>query len=113
MKSMVNVIVAVVALVVGSAVGIGALSGSSTSVVAQNGSGDHTTIADGVAAADDGDTVVVKPGTYSESVTSRSSCGGRSDSGTCSRLMRMRVQVVERPRIESTRTSGGSSLAAA
>ena len=33
------------------------------------------------------------------------SCGGRSASGTCRRLTRTRVQVDDRPRMESTRTS--------
>jgi hypothetical protein len=33
------------------------------------------------------------------------SCAGRSSSGTCCRLMRTRVHVVKRPRIESTSTS--------
>src|SRR5688572_13962635 len=37
----------------------------------------------------------------------RSGCFGRSSSGTCCRLMRMRHQVDERPRIESVRTSAG------
>ena len=41
------------------------------------------------------------------------SCGGRSASGTWIRLTRTRVHVVDRPRIESTRTSAGSSAAAA
>ena len=37
---------------------------------------------------------------------------GRCFSGTCCRLMRMRVHVDDRPRIESTSTSAGSSNAA-
>jgi nitrous oxidase accessory protein NosD len=37
-------------------------------VVAQDGSGDHTAIADAVEAAVDGDTIFVRPGTYAESV---------------------------------------------
>ena len=37
-------------------------------MVAQDGSGTVTTIAEGVAMAQDGDTVLVKPGTYHESV---------------------------------------------
>ena len=45
--------------------------------------------------------------------TSSGSCGGRSSSGTCSRLTRIRVHVVERPRIASTSTSFGSRWAAA
>src|SRR5207244_1494147 len=39
--------------------------------------------------------------------------GGRDCSGTCSRVTRMRVQVGERPRIESTRTSAGCRWEAA
>ena len=39
---------------------------------------------------------------------SSGSCCGRMFSGTCCRLTRMRVQVEERPRIESTSTSAGS-----
>lgn len=39
-----------------------------TIVVAQDGSGDATTIGDGVALAADGDTVLVRPGTYVERV---------------------------------------------
>ena len=38
-------------------------------VVAQDGSGDYTTIAEAVAAAVDGDEILVKPGTYVEAVT--------------------------------------------
>src|SRR5205823_12884601 len=41
------------------------------------------------------------------------SSGGRSPSGTLRRLIRMRVQLVDRPRIESTRTSSTLSRAAA
>jgi parallel beta-helix repeat protein len=37
-------------------------------IVAQDGSGAHTTITDAVAAASDGDTILVRPGTYDESV---------------------------------------------
>ena len=44
---------------------------------------------------------------------SSASCAGRSSSGTCCRLMRIRVQVLNRPRIASTRTSAGSRCAAA
>lgn len=43
--------------------------GSRTIVVAQDGSGDFTTISDAVAIAQDGDTVLVRPGTYAEQVT--------------------------------------------
>jgi F-box protein 11 len=38
-------------------------------VVDQNGGGDFTTITEAVAEAEDGDTILVKPGTYDESVT--------------------------------------------
>ena len=44
------------------------LAGPALIVVAQDGSGDHMTIAAGVAAAKDGDTVLVRPGTYVEAV---------------------------------------------
>ncbi|MFV2062840.1 MAG: pectinesterase family protein [Chloroflexota bacterium] len=37
-------------------------------VVAQDGSGDHTTIAEAVEAASDGDTLLVRPGTYEEAL---------------------------------------------
>ena len=37
-------------------------------VVAQDGSGDHTTIAEAVAAAVDGDEILVRPGRYAESI---------------------------------------------
>src|SRR5437016_328649 len=41
------------------------------------------------------------------------SCGGRVASGTLRRLIRIRVQVDDLPRMESTRTSSGASNAAA
>ena len=44
---------------------------------------------------------------------SSASCAGRSASGTCCRLTRMRVHVRKRPRIASTSTSAGSRCAAA
>ena len=44
---------------------------------------------------------------------SSASCCGRNASSTCIKLMRMRVQVVKRPRIESTSTSAACSCAAA
>jgi hypothetical protein len=40
---------------------------------------------------------------------SGSSCGGRRLAGTCCRLTRMRVHVDDLPRMESTKTSSGSS----
>ena len=43
--------------------------GPRTIVVAQDGSGDFTTISEAVAVAQDGDTVQVQPGTYAEQVT--------------------------------------------
>jgi parallel beta-helix repeat protein len=51
-------------------VGAGAqrLLASRDIVVSPDGSGDHTTIAGAVAAASDGDTVLVQPGTYDESI---------------------------------------------
>jgi parallel beta-helix repeat protein len=51
-------------------VGAGAqrLLASGDIVVSPDGSGDHTTIAEAVAAATDGDTILVQPGTYDESV---------------------------------------------
>lgn len=45
-----------------------AAGGSATHTVAADGSGDFTTIREAVAAASDGDTVLVSPGTYRESV---------------------------------------------
>ena len=64
------------ALLMAGALGAGALvvgvnqqeSGPPPIVVAQDGSGDVLTIAEGVARAVDGDTVLVRPGTYTESV---------------------------------------------
>src|SRR5579875_1882962 len=44
---------------------------------------------------------------------SGASCAGRISSGTWRRFTRIRVQVEDRPRIESTRTSSGASSAAA
>jgi parallel beta-helix repeat protein len=44
------------------------LAGPGVIVVAQDGSGDYTTITEAVAAAEDGDTILVKPGTYVGSV---------------------------------------------
>src|SRR5207249_8633796 len=41
------------------------------------------------------------------------SCGGRSASGTCRRFTRIRVQVDDLPRMESTRTSSTASNLAA
>jgi pectin methylesterase-like acyl-CoA thioesterase len=45
------------------------LAADGTIVVAQDGSGTYATITEAVAAANDGDTVLVKPGTYVEAVT--------------------------------------------
>jgi hypothetical protein len=45
------------------------LAADRTIVVAQDGSGTYATITDAVAAANDGDTIMVKPGTYVEAVT--------------------------------------------
>ena len=44
-------------------------AGSSTRIVAADGSGEFASIGAAVAAANDGDTIVVRPGTYMESVT--------------------------------------------
>jgi parallel beta-helix repeat protein len=49
--------------------GASAVEAGPTLVVAQDGSGDHVTISDAVAAAADGDTVLIAPGTYAEPVT--------------------------------------------
>lgn len=58
-----------VVLMTGAVVaGAAYLAGPATIVVAQDGSGDFETITDALAAAEDGDTVLVKPGTYEESV---------------------------------------------
>jgi parallel beta-helix repeat protein len=45
------------------------LAADGTIVVAQDGSGTYATITEAVAAANDGDTILVKPGTYVEAVT--------------------------------------------
>ena len=45
------------------------LAADGTIVVDQSGGGDYRTIAEAVAAADDGDIVLVRPGTYVEAVT--------------------------------------------
>jgi parallel beta-helix repeat protein len=44
------------------------LAGPAVLVVAQDGSGTHTTLAAAVAVAEDGDTIRVRPGTYTEAV---------------------------------------------
>lgn len=44
------------------------LAGTAATVVAQDGSGDFETIAEALAAAADGDTILVMPGTYAESL---------------------------------------------
>ena len=44
------------------------IAADGTIVVDQSGSGDFTTVAEAVAAAQDGDTVLIKPGRYAESV---------------------------------------------
>jgi len=63
------VTILLVALAGGAVVaGAAYLAGPATIVVAQDGSGTHTTITEAVAAAGDGDTVLVMPGTYTESV---------------------------------------------
>jgi nitrous oxidase accessory protein NosD len=53
------------AVVAGSAF----LAAPTALVVAQDGTGTHATISDAVDAAEDGDTILVKPGTYAEAVT--------------------------------------------
>lgn len=55
-------------LATGAVVTGASLLPGTTIVVAQDGSGTVTTITDAVAMADDGDTILVKPGTYHESV---------------------------------------------
>ncbi len=58
-----------VILATGTVVGAaGLLAGPATIVVAPDGSADYTTIAEAVAAAHDGDTVLIRPGTYAEQV---------------------------------------------
>jgi parallel beta-helix repeat protein len=54
------VVLATSAVVAGSTL----LAGSAPIIVAQDGSGAHETIADAVTAAKDGDTILVRPGTY-------------------------------------------------
>jgi parallel beta-helix repeat protein len=53
----------------GAVVGAAYLSAPGPLVVAKDGSGTYTTITEAVAAAEDGDTIRVRPGTYHESVT--------------------------------------------
>lgn len=48
-------------------------------IVAQDGSGHYTTITDAVAAAEDGDEILVRPGTYVEAVTIDKDIGLRGD----------------------------------
>ena len=57
-----------ISLLAGSTVGAAAQSEEGTHVVAQDGSGDFTTITEAVAMAEDGDTILVRPGTYVEAV---------------------------------------------
>jgi diacylglycerol O-acyltransferase/trehalose O-mycolyltransferase len=57
-----------IVLLAGSAVGVTAQSEEGIHVVAQDGSGDFLAIAEAVEAASDGDTILVRPGTYEESV---------------------------------------------
>jgi len=45
------------------------LAADGTIVVAQDGSGTYATVTEAIAAANDGDTILVKPGTYVEAVT--------------------------------------------
>ena len=45
------------------------LAGPGIIVVAQDGSGDYTTITEAVEAAEDGHTILVQPGTYTEAIT--------------------------------------------
>lgn len=58
-----------VAMIAGAGIaGARLLAADGAIVVAQDGSGDHTTITEAVAVAEDGDTVLVRPGTYIEAV---------------------------------------------
>lgn len=57
------------ALVAGAGIaGARMLAADAAIVVAQDGSGDHTTITGAIAVAGDGDTVLVRPGTYVEAI---------------------------------------------
>ena len=66
-KTRTTLIIAIaIGLLAGSAVGVAA---EGTHIVAQDGSGDFTTITEAVAMAKDGDTILVRPGTYDEAIT--------------------------------------------
>ena len=56
------------ALTIGAAVAGTRWLGDAPIVVDGSGTGDHATISDALAAANDGDTIVVRPGTYDESL---------------------------------------------
>jgi parallel beta-helix repeat protein len=62
----VPVIAAVLLLI--TAVGVGAQSAGQTLTIAQDGSGDYSTIRAAMEAASEGDTILLAPGTYAESV---------------------------------------------
>ena len=69
------------ALSVTFAVGSRLLASADTIVVAADGSGHVTTLGEAVAMADDGDLILVRPGTYTEAVT----VGQRQWHAWCSR----------------------------
>jgi len=58
----------VIVLLIITAIGVGAQSAGQTLTVAQDGSGDHDTISAAIEAASEGDTILVAPGAYAESV---------------------------------------------
>ena len=69
--SLLDIVAVALVLAMASAglIGSGTAGADNTLVVAQDGSGSHATIAEAVAAAQAGDTVLVRPGTYTEAVT--------------------------------------------
>lgn len=78
------IVVATVMLAVAlAAVGAGAqrLLAGSEIIVSQDGTGDHLTISEAVQAASDGDKILVRPGTYSESIGIDKSIRLRGDGG--------------------------------
>src|SRR5438128_1194242 len=74
-----------------------------TADVHRSGQGRHTTSHRQLLKVPSGGLIIDTPGLREIQL-----CAGRSDSGTLRRLIRIRVQVVFRPRIESTRTSEGA-----
>jgi nitrous oxidase accessory protein NosD len=59
--------------------GASLLAGPGVIVVAQDGSGTYTTITEAVSAAEDGDTILIRPGTYTEAVVIEADITMRGD----------------------------------